>query len=472
MSVESIDEKAERIAAAMGMSVGMDVPFDLVPVDDLDTASVPPHDFIWDGLVPAEVVTLFAAHGGVGKSFLGLMLCVAVASGLPLFGLPTRRGKAMFFSAEDAAPTLRHRLKVIIQCMGVKACDLHDRLFVLDATAGDPRLFTEDRKVGYLTPTYSQLRDFMRRKEIGLVVVDNASDTFDGSELDRAKVRTFMRAMTTLLRENNAGCVLLAHVDKGTSRGDRGLNAEGYSGSTAWHNSARSRLFMRPEADGGLVLEHQKSNFSAGLMPPLRLVWPKDGILVLDGAVEPMVPAIADSANTKALLRLIHEYSNRGEMIAAAETSPSNAHKKLVHEPNFPKRLKRSELWVLLREAERKKYLCRSTIRTQDRKYREVWEVTPSGKEVAGIAPCAPSAPTVDVDADGAGGAPSAPTSRGVWGESARASSLLDGAHDVPVTPKSDPAEAPLNGCSDALCDASAHDYRDGSADAMACPSA
>lgn len=443
MSVESIDEKVERIAAALGMRIGVDVPFSVVPVGDLDTASVPQQKFLWEGLVPAEVVTLLAAHGGVGKSFLGLMLCVSVAFGLPLFGLPTRQSKAVFFSAEDGALTLRRRLKVIAGCMGVKACDLNGRVFPLDATAGDARLYADGRTGGQLTQTYSELRDFMRREEIGLVVVDNASDTFDGSEVDRAKVRAFMRALTTLARENNAGCVLLAHVDKGTSRGDRGLNTEGYSGSTAWHNSARSRLFMRPEADGGLVLEHQKSNLSAGLMPPLRLVWPKDGIPVLDGAVEPTVKGIADPANTKALLRLIHEYSSRGEMIAAAETSPSNAHKKLVHEPNFPKRLKRSELWVLLREAERKKYLCRSTIRTQDRKYREVWEVTPSGKEVAGIAPCAPSAPTVDVDADGAGGAPSAPTSRGVWGESARASSLLDGALDVPVTPMTDPAEAP-----------------------------
>lgn len=475
MSAESLQERAERTAAAIGLGTGRDEAFAVVPIGDLDTASsVAPADFVWERLVPTEVVTLFAAHGGTGKSYLSLMLCVAVAVGLPLFGLATRRCKVAFFSGEDGASMLRYRVQFLCRQMGVKASDLEGRLLILDGTDGDPRLYVEaaGRRGGDLTPTFLRLRDLMVSEEIGLIVLDNASDTFDANEISRAQVRTFMRALTGLARECKAGCVLLSHVDKSTSRGDRGANPEGYTGSTAWHNSARSRLFMRREADGGLVLEHQKSNLSAGLMQPLRLVWPKDGIPVLDGAVEPMVQAIADSANTKALLRLIHEYSSRGEMIAAAETSPSNAYKKLVHEPNFPKRLKRSELWVLLREAERKKYLCRSTIRTQDRKHREVWEVTPAGKEVSGIAPSAPSAPTVDVDADGAGGAPSAPTSRGVWGESAHASSLRDGTDDAHFPPKSKPAEEPLDGCSDALCDTSAHDYRDDSAAALACPSA
>jgi hypothetical protein len=33
-----------------------------------------------------------------------------------------------------------------------------------------------------------------------------------------------------------------------------------YSGSTAWHNSARSRLFMVRNKDGTLTLDHQKNN--------------------------------------------------------------------------------------------------------------------------------------------------------------------------------------------------------------------
>lgn len=473
MSAETLQERAERTAAAIGLSTGNGQPFNVVPLGDLDTASVVPAEFVWEHLVPTEVVTLLTAHGGTGKSYLSLMLCVAVAAGLPLFGLTTRQCKVAFFSGEDGAMMLRYRVQFLCRQMGVKASELQGRLLILDGTEGDPRLYVDasGRRRGDLTPTFLRLRDLMVSEEVGLIVVDNASDTFDGNEVTRAQVHTFMRALAGLARECKAGCVLLAHVDKSTSRGDRGANPEGYSGSTAWHNSARSRLFMRRDADGCLVLEHQKGNLSAALMQPLRLQWPKDGIPVLDGAVEPLAQGIADSANTKALLRLIHEYSNRGEMIAAAETSPSNAHKKLVHEPTFPKRLKRSELWVLLREAERKEYLRRSTIRTQDRKHREVWEVTPSGKVISGIAPSAPSAPTVEVDADGAGGAPSAPTYRGVRGESARASSAWDGADDVPVTPKSDPTEAPLNGCSDALCDASAHNYRDGSPAAMACPS-
>jgi hypothetical protein len=49
-------------------------------------------------------------------------------------------------------------------------------------------------------------------------------------------------------------------VDKNTSRNKKADGGEGYSGSTAWHNSARSRLFMTRGDDGLLTLEHQKSN--------------------------------------------------------------------------------------------------------------------------------------------------------------------------------------------------------------------
>jgi putative DNA primase/helicase len=402
------------------------MPFVLVPVADLDAEEPPAPEFVWENLVPAEAVTLLAAHGGTGKSFVALMLCVAVALGLPLFGLGTRQRKAAFFSGEDGAALLRYRLRFVCQRMGVDVRELEGRLFIIDATEHDPRLYCEatSRRDGDLTPTFESLRELVQREGIGLLVLDNASDTFDASEIDRARVRAFMRALTVLARQAKAALLLLAHVDKGTSRGDRGPNAEGYSGSTAWHNSARSRLFMRRDAEGALLLEHQKGTHSAGLMSPLRLVWVKDGIPVLDGPVEPVVQGIADRSATKALLRLIHEFTSRSEHISAADNSHANAYRKLEREPTFPSRMKRPELFDLLRRAERAGHLRRALIRTTNRKERETWEVTPEGRTFAEIVQCAPSAPSAGQGADiapAAGGAPSAPThGAGVRGESAR----------------------------------------------------
>jgi putative DNA primase/helicase len=202
------------------------LPFSLVPIADLATATPTPPVFVWDGLVPSGHVTLFAAHGGTGKSYLALMLAVAVAMGLPLFGIPTRRGIVAFYSGEDGAHVLRDRLARVCFGLGVAVERLEGRLFILDATDEDPTLFTEvttaGRREGATTKSYSSLRDFAAEKGVSFLVVDNASDAFDASEIDRARVRGFMRSGTHRKRARRRGAAAGArgqgHEPKGTGR--------------------------------------------------------------------------------------------------------------------------------------------------------------------------------------------------------------------------------------------------------------
>jgi hypothetical protein len=384
------------------------LPFAVVPFGDLTTAEPPPPVFVWEGLIPAGHVTMLAAHGGVGKSMVALMLAVAVALGLPLFGIPTQRGIAVFYSGEDGAGLLRYRLRLVCRCMGVSVDDLAGRLYILDATDDDPTLFAEvsagGRREGVTTGTFHSLREFITAQDVSLLVVDNASDAFDASEIDRARVRGFMRSLARIARERDAGVLLLAHVDKGTSRGDRGPNSEGYSGSTAWNNSARSRLFMSRDKDGTLLLEHQKHNLGA-LHEPLRLAWPAGGIPEADEAPGPMVQGIADRSASKALLKLTAEFTARGEFVTTATTSRTHAAKLLRNEPTYPK-LKDAEVFDLLRRAERAGHLERTEVKGKNRHGRECWHVTAAGAAFAGIpAPTAPTALTSVVNAPDAASA-------------------------------------------------------------------
>ena len=381
------------------------LPFAVVPFTDLATADPPPPAYVWDGLIPTGHVTLFSAHGGTGKSMIALMACVSVALGLPLFGVPTRQGIAAFYSGEDGAGLLRYRLRQVCRAMGVRVDDLAGRLFILDATDDDPTLFAEvataGRREGVTTATFDGLREFIAANAVTFIVVDNASDAYDASEIDRARVRGFMRALARLAREADAGVLLLAHVDKGTSRGDRGPNSEGYSGSTAWHNSARSRLYLSRDKEGALLLEHQKHNLGK-LREPLRLLWPEGGIPQADVPFGPMVQGIADRGSTKALLRLIAEFTARGEFVTTATTSRTHAAKLLSQESTYPK-LKDAEVFDLLRQAERAGQLEKLTFKGSDRHQRERWQVTASGAAFAGIpAATAGTAGTIEVTAPAA----------------------------------------------------------------------
>jgi hypothetical protein len=67
-----------------------------------------------------------------------------------------------------------------------------------------------------------------------------------------------------MARTNDAAVVLLAHIDKASAK--NGAQGNSYSGSTAWHNSARSRLSLL-EVDGRIQLAHEKANMSKKAEP-------------------------------------------------------------------------------------------------------------------------------------------------------------------------------------------------------------
>ena len=110
-------------------------------------------------------------------------------------------------------------------------------------------------------------------------MVDNASDAFAGDENNRRQVRAFMRMLVEVARANDAGLVLLAHVDKSAAK--FGANRNSYSGSTAWHNSARSRLALT-ERDGRIELIHEKHNLGPAA-EPVPLFWSASGVLMPAG---------------------------------------------------------------------------------------------------------------------------------------------------------------------------------------------
>ncbi|MEZ5608047.1 MAG: AAA family ATPase [Burkholderiaceae bacterium] len=393
----------------------------LMPVDvaGVLTRPSPPPCFVWDGYAPRGVVTLLGAHGGTGKSTIALMLAAAVATGRELFGIATEAAPVVFASFEDGAHIVRHRLAHICQCWGINPGELA-ALHIVDGTA-NPELFAcEGRGPGDVTPAYAELLALVRQTGAGLVIVDNASDAYGGDEIQRRQVRAFMRALAVIAREGDAAVLLLAHVDKGTSRKERS-DTEGYSGSTAWHNSARSRIFMSRD-DGVLTLAHQKSNL-AKLREPLALQWPEGGLPEAVQALSPVVQGISDRVDTKALLKLIAEFSERGEHVTTATTSRTHAAKLLAGESSYPKGRKPADVFDLLRKAERAGQLVRVMRSAENRHQKEVWEVTPQGREVADLPSPAPTAPTcadLEVSATGEVSALTALTSQGVRGKRAR----------------------------------------------------
>jgi len=354
---------------------------------------IEPVRWAWDRRVPRKEVTLFSGHGGAGKSMLALMLALLAWSGRQAWGAATERCRAAFFSAEDSEDTVLRRTKFICSMLGIPDPEPDGGFYLLDAVAS-PELYIPARSGLPATTTfvYDRLRDYMATQRIELLVIDGASDTFTGDEIRRAEVRAYVRALAALAREFNAAIVLLAHVDKITAKGSK--DGQSYSGSTQWHNSVRSRLYLSQPEVGRLVLEHQKSNHGP-LADPMAFDWQDDDVprLSLAAPETPAAPAddslvVVESAQVRRVLQLIDEFTKRGEFVSTAYNSRTAA-PSVLFRSTLGKAFPISDA---VRAAHRAGYLAEAEFTRANRMTGERWSVTTIGRMFAGL----PADPVLD----------------------------------------------------------------------------
>ncbi len=307
--------------------------------------------------------------------------------------------KGLFFSAEDGKNTLRRRIANICMAEGLDPEVVAENLIVLDATDA-PCLFHEvnDKGVkrGEVTDYYEELRIIIINENIKFLIVDNASDTFGANPIDRQAVTKFIRALVALVRQAGGAVLLLSHVNKATSKaGKHQTDTEGYADSAAWHNAARSRLFLNVTDDhGNLQLKHQKNNLGI-TQPVLNIAFREGGSSFYatngsssNNSVAEAVQTLLRTAHKLPLLKLIHEFYCRQEWISPSPNSAqTNAFALLKKEATFPlgkTRDDKAECLAILRELERDSCLTKESYKKPDRHQGERWALTHKGLEFIG----------------------------------------------------------------------------------------
>jgi hypothetical protein len=333
--------------------------------------------------IPENEVTLLGAHGGSGKSYVATKIGVHVALGLDLSGLGIQQGKVLFLSGEDSADILRYRVGRICESMKIEPITLKENLILLDASDVDAVLF--DPESGGETDSLRWIGEFVERQNIKLVILDNASDLFGGDEIRRKEVRAFIRSLRTKLARPGRAVLLLVHINKTSAASGRNANSEDYSGSTAWHNSARSRLSLIPGKSGRFTIHHQKANHGP-LSEPMVFDW-IGGVPVDSAQAEHSPEKLAreanlqsqqkerDKADKSALLGLLRDFNLRGEHVTTSTHGPITVYKLLSQHNAYPKMVDRQRLTQLLRDLETEGRIRRSEVRTLGRKWREVFSL-------------------------------------------------------------------------------------------------
>ncbi len=266
---------------------GDDFPFEpLVTIDpvSLQGVEVPERRWLWENWMPLRAVTVLSGDGGTGKSLLALQLATACATGRSFLGQPVMRCKVLVIACEDELDELWRRQARINAGLGIDMADLMDVLWVSRAGLDNVMMNFPGDGTGEKTPFFEQVLTKAREMGAQLIVLDTAADLFGGNENIRPQVRQFINALMGIALAIDGAVLLLAHP----SQSGKALGT-GESGSTAWNNSVRSRLYlMWPTPEKGeqgdrdaRILSRQKSNYAqAGASVPMRYV---DGAIIATG---------------------------------------------------------------------------------------------------------------------------------------------------------------------------------------------
>lgn len=284
---------------------------------------VPEREWLVQDLIPMKTVTLLSGDGGTGKSLLALQLAIAAATERGWMGLAVKEGTTITLSAEDDDDELHRRIADIVRAQGDSMADLGR--FIYRSMAGEDALLASLDPSGKLIPSplYERIDKAMSESGPVLLILDTSADLFPGNENDRAQVRQFIGLLKRLAIKHRCAVVLLSHPSlTGISSGT------GLSGSTAWHNSVRSRLFMeRLTVKDGFeaveddpdrrVLRGKKANHARN-GAELYMTW-QHGVFVPDKA-ETGLDAKASAAKAERIfLRLLGEFAKEGRFVKSAK---------------------------------------------------------------------------------------------------------------------------------------------------------
>lgn len=265
---------------------------------DLGKAAPPKREWLVEGLVPMSTVTFISGDGGLGKTLLGQQLLMAAALGATWCGHPVRQVRSVALFCEDEDDEIHRRAESVARHLGVAPDDPCFGAAEFDCVVGRNNTlmvssWTGMRHNGYrVTERYRQLRAWADRGQARLVLIDSLHCVFSGNENFRPEAQAFVQALARLARMIHGAVVVLAHPSlNGLERGS------GTSGSTAWNNAVRSRLYLtRPEPEIGMPVDEEarllttvKANYgrSGGAIRLRR----RDGVFIVEEGPTKRAPA-------------------------------------------------------------------------------------------------------------------------------------------------------------------------------------
>lgn len=173
---------------------------------------MPPPEFIVRGMIPEKSFAVLYGPSGVGKSFEAIDVAMSVGSGLPWAERPTRKGHAVYVSAEGTSG-LGQRVKAWVVDRGLEFGDI-DIAWLPEAIS-----LHSDEDLDTLFARFEELE-----RDIDIVIIDTLARCFEGDENSTEDMSRFVKGVDRI--RFTYGCTVLAvhHTGSGGER-ERGNTA-------------------------------------------------------------------------------------------------------------------------------------------------------------------------------------------------------------------------------------------------------
>lgn len=228
--------------------------FEVAPTrEELDDYQM---EFLIDGWMPADCLTMLTGPGGIGKSYLSLQCVAALAMGYDAKYYALRS-----YGEIPPAKDIRDPIDIVIASYEETRLEVWKRLQRICNTLRWPDFDILAKRIHYVdlqglgpawgvpSDTHLAVRSKMlplgeyllsESQKLGarLLVLDPSAAVYGGSDIKRESVREFTSAINAWSRETGCATMLIAHPPK---------SGDDFAGSTDWLGSCRSMWVLRKE---------------------------------------------------------------------------------------------------------------------------------------------------------------------------------------------------------------------------------
>lgn len=260
--------------------------FHPMSIEDL-TRSAPPVEYLVEDILPKGRLMMLTASPGVGKTWLGLDMAIAIATARPWLGhFACKSGKVLLIDEESDTTLLRDRVGRLLASDGIDASDVSGLQFLSMKGVN----LSDNRSV-------ERLERVIRRMRPDLVFIDSLIRVHranESSSEDMAPISAILKSLST-----EFGCAIcFTHHDR-----KPGIN--GHSSQHAFRGSSEIQALVDTHLDltttkgDGVVLKVRQEKRRYGLKIPTFCVEIADegeGTVVRHTDAPPMPPSKIDLA--------------------------------------------------------------------------------------------------------------------------------------------------------------------------------